>query len=66
MRTEFAPNTISDREHREEWEASGAKDSQARAHEVALRILKEHQPLRINPDTDRRIRQRFPYLRDES
>jgi len=66
MRTEFAPNTISDREHREEWETSGAKDTQARAHEVALRILKEHQPLRINPDTDRRIRQRFACLRSES
>lgn len=65
MRTEFAANTVSDRTHREEWEASGAKDTFARAHEAAARILKEHKPIPIDADVDRRIRERFPSLRSD-
>ena len=65
MRTEFAQNTISDREHREEWEAWGAKDTFARAHDAAIRMLNEHKPLMIDPDVDRQIHKRFSYLRDE-
>ncbi len=63
MRTEFEPNTISDCEHREAWEASGAKDTFARARDAAKRILAEHKPLEIDPNVDRQIRDRFPCLR---
>ncbi|MBI4025759.1 MAG: trimethylamine methyltransferase family protein, partial [Verrucomicrobia bacterium] len=64
MRTEFAPNTISDREHREAWAAAGSKDTFVRAHEAALKILKEHVPLAIDPQVDRQVRKRFPAIRD--
>jgi trimethylamine--corrinoid protein Co-methyltransferase len=63
MRTEFAPCTVSDREHREAWEASGSKDTFARAHGTALEILAEHQPMPIDPDVDRQIRERFSAIR---
>lgn len=63
MRSEFAPNTISDREHREAWEAAGSKDTFARAHAAALEILSAHKPLPIDPAVDRKLHARFPYLR---
>ena len=63
MRSEFAPNTVSDREHREQWAADGSKDSFARAHEAALKILAEHSPMPINPEVDRQIRERFGAIR---
>ncbi len=63
MRTEFVRNTISDREHRETWQAAGAKDTFARAHEAALRILAKHAAMPIDPAVDREVRQRFPSIR---
>lgn len=65
MRTEFAENTISDRQHRSEWEAAGSKDTFARAHEAAKQLLAEHTPLAIDADVDRLIRERFSHLRDK-
>jgi len=62
MHTEFAPNTISDREHREAWAAAGAQDTAARANQRAVRLLNEHQPRPIDPAIDRQLRQRFPHL----
>lgn len=62
MRTEFAPHTVSDREHREQWAAAGSKDTVARAHAAALKILAEHVPLAIAPEVDRHIRKRFPAI----
>ncbi len=63
MRSEFAPNTISDRRHREQWAAEGSKDTFDRAHEVALKILAEHEPMPVDPEVDGQIRKRFPALR---
>lgn len=63
MRSEFAPYTIGDRESRETWQAQGEKDAFARAHEAAVRILAEHQPMAIDPDVDQQVRRRFGAIR---
>lgn len=60
MRSEFADNTISNRQNREAWEAEGSKDTFALAHEAAAKLLAEHKPLPIDADIDKQIRQRFP------
>lgn len=65
MRTEFTPNTISDIRRREEWEASGSNDTADRAHDAALKILAEHRPMTIDPDVNRQILDRFPFVRPE-
>jgi len=63
MRTEFAPNTVSDRQLREYWEAEGKLDATQRAHQIALRLLSEHQPLGLPAEIDALIRDRFAYIR---
>ena len=63
MRTEFAPNTISDRQHRQEWEAAGGTATHVRAHDVAMRIVMDHRPAPIAPEANRRILERFPHVR---
>lgn len=65
MRTEFANNTISDREPREAWQAQGSKDTFARAHEAAMRLLAEHEPMAIDPEVNRQICQRFSVIHPE-
>ncbi|KKK55990.1 hypothetical protein LCGC14_3069010, partial [marine sediment metagenome] len=65
MRSEFTPSTISDCRRREEWEASGSKDTADRAHDAALKILAEHRPMTIDPDVNRQILDRFPFVRPE-
>jgi trimethylamine---corrinoid protein Co-methyltransferase len=63
MRSEFAPATISDRERREDWEAAGAKDTYLRAKEEAKRILREHQPLPLDPRIVATLRQKYAHFR---
>jgi trimethylamine--corrinoid protein Co-methyltransferase len=62
MRSEFAPYTISDRERRERWEAEGARDTYVRAKEVAKRILREHQPLPLDPAVVEALRKKYPHF----
>jgi len=62
MRSEFAPCTISDRERREEWEASGAKDASRRANEEAKRILREHHPLPFDPAILDTLRKKYAHF----
>jgi len=62
MRSEFAPYTISDREHREQWEAEGAKDTYVRAKERAKRLLREHNPLPLDPTLVAQLRKRYPHF----
>ncbi len=62
MRSEFAPNTISDRNQREKWEAEGAKDTFARAHDLVLKVLKEHKPMPLDPEAVKTLRQRYPHF----
>ena len=64
MRTEFAPNTISDRTLREYWVAAGSLDTTQRANLLAKKILAEHEPAGIPAELDRQIRERFGYIRE--
>jgi trimethylamine--corrinoid protein Co-methyltransferase len=60
MRTEhYYPSAVFDRKGREIWEQAGASDAWARAKEIARRILAEHKPKPLDPDTDAWIRERF-------
>jgi len=60
MRTElFAPSEVINRQSRHDWEADGAKDARSRAKEIALRILKEHEPTPIDSEVDAWIKDRF-------
>jgi len=64
MRTEFAPNTISDRTLHEYWVAAGSLDTNQRANLLAKKILAEHEPDGIPEELDRQIRERFSYIRE--
>jgi trimethylamine--corrinoid protein Co-methyltransferase len=60
LRTEhYYPTVIFDRQGRELWEQAGASDAWTRAKEAARRILKEHEPERIDPSHDKWIHDRF-------
>jgi trimethylamine--corrinoid protein Co-methyltransferase len=59
--TAFLPE-IADREAREQWEAKGALDSQARAMRRVRDILSRDNPAVFSPDLDARIRARFSGL----
>ncbi len=63
MRSEFAPTTISDRNSRAKWEAEGSKDAFARAHDVALKVLKEHKPLPLDPKIVETLKAMYTHFR---
>lgn len=54
------PSQVFDRQARENWEASGATDTWARAKATARRILAEHRPTPIPPEADAWIRAHYP------
>jgi trimethylamine--corrinoid protein Co-methyltransferase len=60
LRKEFYFPTLSDREERADWEKAGAKTARQRAHEIATRILRTHEPQRWPADLDARIRREIP------
>ena len=61
MRTEpFFPSPVFDRQSCEAWEKAGAQDAWDRAKSITRRILAEHKPEPLDPQTDRWIRERFP------
>jgi trimethylamine--corrinoid protein Co-methyltransferase len=63
MRTEhYFPSAVFDRQGREAWEQAGARDAWDRSKEIARRILAEHKPEPLDPDTDSWIRERFASL----
>lgn len=57
----YAPQTT-DRESRDSWESSGAKDTRKRATALAKKLLKQSQVNLIDEDKDRKIRDRFNIL----
>lgn len=59
MRTEVFDPQVADRQLRDRWEASGSKDARERAREIARDRLLGHDPQALDPDLDRRIRERF-------
>ena len=62
MTSEFAPNTVSDRNPRGKWEAEGSKDAFARAHDMVLKVLKDHKPLQLDPSVVATLRKRFAHF----
>ncbi len=60
MRDEHFVPTVADRQPRENWEASGKKDTWKRCHEIALDALANHEPTPVDEDTVKAIRARFP------
>jgi trimethylamine--corrinoid protein Co-methyltransferase len=60
MRTEYLYPEVGDRRSLEEWEEAGSPTVYALAHERVKGILSSHYPEYIEPDVDRRIRERFP------
>jgi trimethylamine--corrinoid protein Co-methyltransferase len=60
MREEHFVPKIADRQQREAWEKGGSKDTWARCHEEALRILAEHKPIPVEEKTVEAIRAKYP------
>ena len=60
MRSEhYYPSVVFDRQGRDMWEEAGGTDAWTRAKEIARRILAEHEPQPLDPDTDAWIQKRF-------
>ena len=64
MRSEFAPNTVSDRRARELWLADGAPDTTELANRRVMAMLGTEFEGYISEDLEKAIRERFPYLRN--
>jgi trimethylamine--corrinoid protein Co-methyltransferase len=60
MREEHFVPKIADRQQREAWEKGGSKDTWARCHEEALRVLAEHKPIPVDEKTVEAIRAKYP------
>jgi len=60
MRSEYYyPSNVIDRQGRDDWVGDGGATGWERAKEIARKILAEHKPQPINPETDAWIRNRF-------
>lgn len=62
MREEIFFPGLSDRNDRNNWEKIGSLDGRERARIEARRILREHKPLAIPRDVDKKIREKFEIL----
>jgi trimethylamine---corrinoid protein Co-methyltransferase len=60
MQTEYLYPEVADRRTAGEWEVTGKEDVSELAHQKVKQILSTHYPEYIEPDADRRIRDRFP------
>jgi trimethylamine--corrinoid protein Co-methyltransferase len=52
---QFVPRSVVDRQSIEAWKAKGSRDSAYNAAQVADRLLQEHTPETLAPDTERRL-----------
>jgi len=59
MRSEYVYPEIADRGTHTEWEEAGSQDMRQRAADRAREILSSHYPEYIDPETDRKIREKF-------
>ena len=59
MRSEYVYPDIADRGTHTEWEEAGSQDMRQRAADRAREILSSHYPEYIDPETDRKIREKF-------
>lgn len=62
LRDELFFPAFSDRNNRAKWESEGSLDGRERARIEARRILREHKPLAIPRDIDKKIREKFEIL----
>ena len=62
MRSEYEYPEVADRGTPAEWEEAGSLSMRQRAEERAKEILSSHYPVYIDPDVDRKIREKFPIL----
>ena len=62
QRDYFWPSSLSDRQQPAVWEEAGAQDMWQRATIKVRSILQEHQPVYIQPDMDKKIRQHYKIL----
>ena len=62
MRKELYFPTLANRQHREEWEALGSKDTRTRAREKVKEILTNHKPLPIAPEIYQKLKSKIKGL----
>ena len=60
MKTEYSYPQQADRQSTQDWVDSGSKDIWQRASETTRSVLRDHWPVQINADSDRKIRQSYP------
>lgn len=63
FRQEFFFPKVGDRQSRKLWESAGAKDTAARAREMAAEILRKHRPKGIEPKVRESVLAAHPYLK---
>lgn len=66
MRSEYEYPSLADRLPPNQWVEGGSLDIRARAAERVREILSTHYPQYIEPDVDRKIRERFPIHLDRA
>jgi len=55
QKEEYFPSAVIDKVSKPQWEGTGAKDTLKRAKEYVDKILKEHYPKPLTPDTEREL-----------
>jgi len=66
MQSEYLYPEVADRTTPGQWEEMGQKTLYERAHKRVGKMLADHYPRYIDPEADRRIRERFPIRLDPS
>ena len=55
LKEQFMPSQVVDRQTLDVWKAKGAKDSAANAADIVQRMLREHKPEPLPPETEERL-----------
>lgn len=55
LKEQFMPSEVVDRQTLDVWRAKGAKDSAANAADIVQRVLREHKPEPVPPETEERL-----------
>ena len=60
IRDEHFSPVVADRQQRENWDASGKKDTFARCHDIVLDVLENHKPVPVDEEIVKAIRAKYP------